>query len=221
MAVKRRMGPENSAVRTTVMDAVETVMREQGYAALSARSIAACAGLKYQIVFYYFETMDDLLLATYRRRTQRVFEHTEQALQSEQPLHAFWKASYESFDAALSLEYMAMSNHNATIRAETIAFGERIRRIVAERLANQFGSELPDVAAFTPLAISMAISAIGAVLAFEDALGISGGHSDTKALVEWCLHRLEPDARARKHASAEQRRGLSQRRKSPKQPRSG
>jgi AcrR family transcriptional regulator len=210
------MGPESSAVRSTLMDAVEAVMREQGYAALSVRSVAARAGLKYQIVFYYFETMDDLLLTTYRRRTQRVLERTEHALQSEQPLHAFWRASTDPFDGALSLEYMAMSNHNAVIRAETIAFGERIRRIVAERLSNRLGRELPEVAVLTPFAISMAVAAIGGILGFEDALGISGGHSQTKALVEWCLQRLEPGARADQHDPAEQRH--SRRRTGSKQP---
>ena len=192
MALKRRMGPENSAMRSTLMDAVEAVMRENGYAALSVRKIAARAGLKYQIVFYYFETMDDLLLTTYRRRTQKVLERTERALQSGQPLHAFWEASSDPFDAALSLEYMAMSNHNPAIRAETIAFGERIRRLVAQRLSGRLGPALPDVDVFTPFAISMAFSAIGGILGFEAALGISGGHPETKALVEWCLNRLEP-----------------------------
>ena len=116
MALKRRMGPESSATRTLLMDAVEAVMREQGYAALSARSVAARAGLKYQIVFYYFETMDDLLLAAYRRRTETVLQRSEQALTSERPLHAFWQVSSDPFDAALTLEYMAMSNHNQLIR---------------------------------------------------------------------------------------------------------
>lgn len=179
-------------MRSTLMDAVEAVMRENGYAALSVRKIAARAGLKYQIVFYYFETMDDLLLTTYRRRTQNVLERTEQALQSEQPLHAFWEASSDPFDAALSLEYMAMSNHNDAIRAETIAFGEHIRRIVAQRLSDRLGPALQNTETMTPFAVSMAIAAIGGILGFEAALGISGGHPETKALVEWWLNRLEP-----------------------------
>lgn len=180
-------------MRSTLMDAVEAVMRENGYAALSVRNIAARAGLKYQIVFYYFETMDDLLLTTYRRRTQKVLERTEQALQSEQPLQAFWEASSDPFDAALSLEYMAMSNHNPAIRAETITFGEHIRRTVAQRLSDRLGPALADSDVFTPFAVSMALAAIGGILGFEAALGISGGHPETKALVEWCLRHLEAD----------------------------
>ena len=192
-ASKRRMGPETSATRTQLMDAVEAVMRGDGYAALSARNVAARAGLKYQIVFYYFETMDDLLLAAYRRRTRTVRAKTEAALASPRPLHAFWEAASDPFDAALSLEYMALSNHNPLVRAETIAFGEQIRRLVAEQLGERLSQLVPEDAAFTPFAISLAISSIGGILGFEAALGIEGGHSQTRALVEWCLNRLEPN----------------------------
>jgi AcrR family transcriptional regulator len=191
--LKRRMGPETSATRVALMDAVEAVMREDGYAALSARKVAARAGLKYQIVFYYFETMDDLLLAAYRRRTETVRARTEAALASPRPLHAFWAAASDPFDAALSLEYMAMSNHNPLVRAETIAFGEQIRRMVADRLADRLSKGVPDEGVFTPFAISMVISSLGGILGFESALGISGGRDETRALVEWCLNRLEPE----------------------------
>lgn len=188
------MGPEDSATRFALMDAVEAVMREQGYAALSARSVAARAGLKYQLVFYYFKTMDDLLLAAYRRRTQTVLEQLEQALNSEAPLHSFWEASSNPFDAALSLEYMAMSNHNQVIRAETMAFGERFRRNVAEKLATRLKTTNLDPTIFSPLGLTVAINLMGSILGFDSALGISGGHRDVETIVAWCLRQLEPDA---------------------------
>src|SRR4051812_43127279 len=100
MAVKRRMAPENAGTRVLLMDAVEALMREQGYAVLSARAVAARAGLKYPTVFYYFETMDELLLATYRRRLKSVRERTEAALNSPRPLHALWDSLSEPSDAA-------------------------------------------------------------------------------------------------------------------------
>jgi AcrR family transcriptional regulator len=196
MAVKRRMGRENSATSTALMDAVEAVMREDGYAALSARCVARRADLKYQILFYYFETMDDLLLATYRRRTHTILRRTEEALNSVRPLHAFWETWSDPFDAALSLEYIALSNHNRLVRAETIEFGERIRRVVAEKLSQRLREASPDPTVFTPFGIIVAISMIGNVLGFESALGISGGHRETQNIVEWCLRQLEPDIAA-------------------------
>lgn len=193
MGTKRRMGPENSATRSLLMDAVEAVMREQGYAALSARSVAARAGLKYQIVFYYFATMDDLLLATYRRRTESVLARTEEALSCERPLHALWKASSDPFDASLSLEYMAMSNHNAVIREETISFGERIRQVVAERLRDRLEQASPDAATFTPMGVAVSVFLMGGIFGFESALGLSGGHRDVEAIVAWGLRQFEPE----------------------------
>jgi AcrR family transcriptional regulator len=191
---KRRMGPQSSAASTALMDAVEIVMREQGYAALSARAVAAQASLKYQIVFYYFATMDELYLATYRRRTQAVLQRTEDALSSNQPLHALWEAWADPSDAALSLEYIAMSNHNPVIRAETIGFGERIRRVVAERLTERLRGVTADPSVFTPFGITLALTSIGSLLGFESALGLSGGHREVEGIMRWCLQRLEPEA---------------------------
>lgn len=192
MAVKRRMGPESAATRTVLMDAVEAVMREQGYAALSARSVAARAGLKYQIVFYYFETMDALLLTTYLRRLQAVLRESEEAAKSDRPLHALWHAASNPFDAALTLEYMAMANHNPAIRAATIEYGEKIRRSVVDALSAKLPKGHQD-RAITPFGIYMAVNMVGSLLGFEAALGISGGHRETVALAEWCLRRLEPE----------------------------
>jgi AcrR family transcriptional regulator len=192
MTTKRRMGSENSATRTALMDAVEAVMREHGYAALSARTVATRAGLKYQIVFYYFETMDDLLLATYRRRTQAVLTRAERALESAQPLHALWMAHVDPSDAALSMEFMAMSNHNQVIRAETIAFGEQVRHLLADRLSGSLRDAGPDASVFTPLGVTLALTALGSILGFESALGLSGGHREAEAIARWFLQRLEP-----------------------------
>lgn len=192
----RRMGPANSATRTALMDATEALMREQGYAALSARAVAKHAGLKYQILFYYFETMDDLLLATYRRNAEIMWDRVQRALNADRPLHAFWRVWSDPFDGAVALEYMAMSSHNPVIRADKVAFGERIRQLVAAKLTKSLGRATPDPAVFTPFAISMVLASLGSILAFEDTLGLSGGHNETRALLEWCLNYLEPEPAA-------------------------
>ncbi len=190
MASTRRIGSQKSATRSALMDGVEAVMRELGYGALTARSVAGRAGLKHQLVYYYFKSMDELLMATYRRHTGRVSASIERAFQSPQPLHALWSVSSNPYDAVLNMEFMALANHNAAIRAETVAFGERIRRIGLEgfeRQLTQTGTP-PDVA--TPLAITLAVASLGMNVGMELALGISGGHSELHELVEWCLNRV-------------------------------
>jgi AcrR family transcriptional regulator len=191
MAVARRIGSENSATRAALMDGVEAVMRELGYGALTARSVAERAGLKHQLVYYYFETMDELLMATYLRHTGRVSEAIETAFQSSRPLHALWQVSSNPHDAVLNMEFMALANHNQAIRAETVAFGERIRRMGLEGIARNLGQSDGAPEAATPLALGIAVSALGMNLGMEATLGITGGHAELKALIQWCLDQLE------------------------------
>jgi AcrR family transcriptional regulator len=193
MAVKKRMGPETSAVRIALMDAVEEIMRDEGYAALSARNVARRANLKYQLVFYYFETMDALLLATYRRRAMTMRQRVEEALRSERPLHALWDIWSAPPDALLTIEYIAMANHNEAVRAETIAIGEQMRQAGISELAARLDQSRLESSVFSALAISHAVTGMACALGTESALGITLGHEDARALVEWCLNRLEPD----------------------------
>jgi AcrR family transcriptional regulator len=192
MASTRRMGPQNAATRTVLMDATEAVMREEGYAAVSSRRVAERAGVNQQTVYYYFQTMDDLLLEAFRRRTRTVYEKLSQAMSGDRPLHGFWHALADPFDAALTMEYLALANHNELIRLETIEFGERLRRMQVDQLLSHTGRQAPDEDACTPIALVMAITYIGHLLGFEATLGIRGGHKDLRTLVEWCLRKLEP-----------------------------
>lgn len=186
------MGPENAATRSDLMDAAEAVMREEGYAAVTSRRVAERAGLNQQTVYYYFQTMDDLLLAAYRRRTQRVQEMIEQAMASERPLHALWQTFSDPFDAALSMEYLALSNHNELIRRETIEFGERSRRIGLDKVAERLEQTTPDDESVAPIGVITAITYIVHLIGFEATLGLRGGHKEVRVLVEWCLRQLEP-----------------------------
>ncbi|MDB5725956.1 MAG: regulatory protein TetR [Novosphingobium sp.] len=188
------MGPETAQTRLQLMDATETVMRDEGYAAVTSRRVAEGAGVNQQTVYYYFETMDDLLVATYRRRIQKMEDSFEQALSSDHPLQAFWKASSEPNDAALTLEYLALSNHNALIRHETVEFGERSRRLYADRLAAPINANNPAPDVATPFAVVMAITYVAHLIGFEQSIGLQGGHAETTTLMNWCLSQLEPRA---------------------------
>jgi AcrR family transcriptional regulator len=190
MAVNRRIGAESSATRGWLMDAVETIMREEGYAALTARRVAERADLKHQLVFYYFENMDELLLATYRRHIERYRETMERTFASDRPLHAFWAANSNPHDAVLNAEFLAMSNHNEAVRAETIRFGEEFRRAMATLpLAREaYGKPISSAAAM------MMINFVGSLLGLEAAIGISGVHAEIRALVDWCVDQLEPNS---------------------------
>src|SRR5580693_6739527 len=56
-----------ASTREAILAAAETIMTEEGYAAVTSRRVAEKAGLKSQLVHYYFGTMDELFVAVYER----------------------------------------------------------------------------------------------------------------------------------------------------------
>ena len=82
-ASPRRIGAEDSKTRAQLLDAAELLLLEEGYAAVTSRRVAAKAGLKPQLVHYYFRTMDDLFLEVFRRRAEENLARFERAVAAD------------------------------------------------------------------------------------------------------------------------------------------
>jgi AcrR family transcriptional regulator len=199
------MGPQTAATRTVLMDATDDVMREEGYAAVTSRRVAERAGLNQQTVYYYFETMDDLLLAAFRRRSEQMVARAQEALSSERPLRALWQLSSDPYEGALTVEYLALANHNELIRREAIDFTARMRGLKDDAMAERIEAASPDPEAVTPLGLITALGFIAHLLAFEGALGIRTGHKDVRMLAEWGLRQFEPNGARPRPAPEPQR----------------
>jgi AcrR family transcriptional regulator len=185
------MGPQDSATWNALLDAAERVLRNEGYAAASSRRIAEEAGLKQQLVYYYFHTMDELLLAAFKRRTQRGLERLEKDIGSDRPLHALWQDYTTAADPRLAFEYMALANHHDAIREEVAAFLNTARRLQSERIARAYADKGVTPAPISPAAAAFLIGCITLLLRRETDIGVTIGHDDVKTFVEWCLKHFE------------------------------
>jgi AcrR family transcriptional regulator len=192
MASPRRLGSEDSETRARLLDATEALMLEQGYAAVTSRRVAARAGLKPQLVHYYFRSMDDLFLAAFRRRADRGLDRHARALASDRPLRAIWHAASDPRETALTLEFAALANHRKAISSEIARYAERFRRVQVEAIT--VALERHGVStAVPPVALHVAITGIIQMLAIEAGLGVTLGHAETVAMVERHLDQLEPE----------------------------
>jgi TetR/AcrR family transcriptional regulator len=185
----RRIGTENSATRAVLLEAAEKVIWGQGYAALTARKVAIKAGLKPQLVHYYFRTMDDLLLAVLRRNTEERLKHLAEAVFSDLPLQALWEMNRDSTSTALQMEFAALANHRPVIKAEVRRFAEKYRNIQIAALARHLelrGNSVP----VQPAVLAVLMTGLSQVLVREETLGMTVGHSDTEAFIEVWLRNL-------------------------------
>lgn len=185
-APRRRVGAENSATRTAILEATEQVLVEEGYAAASTRRVAARAGLKPSLVHYYFPTTDDLLVAVYRRSAEWANEELEKALADPDPLLALWRYTIDTTRTALMIEFIAMAAHRATLReamSEHAGQTHALQVAAVERALGERAKEVP------PVVLVAVISALGRSLVMESGMGTGYGHAEAREWFEGWLKR--------------------------------
>lgn len=198
MSSSRRIGTESSKTRAALLDATEQLMLEEGYASVSSRRVAARAGLKPQLVHYYFRTMDDLFLAVFRRRAEAGLARQAEVLASDQPLWALWDMARAAQDTRLTLEFTALGNHRKAVRAEIASYGEQFRAQQVEALTKHLTALGIDTDQWPPEAVLVLLASVSWFLVMEGSIGMTAGHDAAAAAVERALAQLEGE---RKRAS--------------------
>jgi AcrR family transcriptional regulator len=201
MTTPRRTGTENSTTRGFLLEVTERIVREEGYAAVSSRSVAKRAGVTPALIHYYFPTLDDLFLALFRRGAERNLQRNERVMTSPQPLRELWELMTEPTRTALLTEFMALANHRKSIRDEIAEYSRRSRRQQAELLASHLALHGHDQTEIPPPALLFLIGAVSRAFVAEEGLGLSEGHAEMRELVERLLRQFEP-AEADKPADA-------------------
>ncbi len=179
VAQTRRLGLEGSQTRARFIDAAEAVLRDEGLPSLTARQVAAKAGLKTQLLYYYFRTMDDLVLALVRRVNERRMERFEEALAAPEPLRALWALNSDPSGAALASEITSIATHREAIRAEIVRSAAQFRAMQVEAVARLMGVDTEKAAGLVMMAV-----ALSRMIVSESALGLTDGHKEGLAIVE-------------------------------------
>lgn len=193
----RRMGPAGSATWNLILDAAEGILLEEGYAALTSRRIAERIGIKQRLVYYYFHTMDDIVVEGFRRMSKRELERLANALQAELPLHEVWGICIHTTDSRLISEFMALANRNEGVRREVIHFIEQSRALQVEALGRAVKNKRGGVAGLPPVVITFMATSLALALTRESQLGVSMGHRETERAISEALASLEPVAAPR------------------------
>jgi AcrR family transcriptional regulator len=203
---ERRIGGPDAKNRDVLLDAAEQLMIEEGYAAVTSRRVASKAGLKSQLVHYYFHTMDDLFLALFQRRAEEGLRRQQELLAEERPLHALWDFSTDNTSAAFTMEMSALANHRKTIQAEVVRYSEAFRaaQLAAVTAILKRYQIPPDVC--SPAVLVVLMTAVGRITGLEQNMGFSLGHKETLAWLEHYVSELE-DTQGKARRATRKKRG--------------
>ena len=183
----RRIGAADSATRSQLLDAAEQLLLEEGYAAVTSRRIGAAAGLKPQLVHYYFRTMDDLFLEVFRRRAEENLGRFEQGVAGGASLREVWDLTADLRGATFLVEFVALANHRKAIRAEIARYAERFRTAQLAALTTALEQAGIGEDQLPPAAALLLMTGVTQVMGIERRLGVRSGHDETLAFIEQTL----------------------------------
>ena len=185
----RRIGATDSATRAQLLDAAEQLLLEEGYAAVTSRRIGAAAGLKPQLVHYYFRTMDDLFLEVFRRRAEENLGRFEQGVAGGATLREVWDLTADVRGATFLVEFAALANHRKAIRAEIARYAERFRVAQLAAVTAALAAAGIDDDTLPPVVALLLMTGVTQVMGIERRMGVRAGHQETVAFIEQLLDR--------------------------------
>jgi AcrR family transcriptional regulator len=187
----RRAATDDSTTRNAILDAAEALMVREGYAAVTSRRVATVASVDSALVYYYFDTMDGLFLALFRRGADRSFNRLDEVLTSPQPLWGFWELIHDRSSSERTMEFIALANHRKVIKGEIADYSRKFRRRELELLADVLVGYGLDPNQWPASTIVLSLSGISRFLLIEEAFGVNIGHAETVAVIEREIAALE------------------------------
>lgn len=180
----RRIGSQDSKTRLQLLDAAERLLNAEGYAAVTSRRVAAEAGLKPQLVHYYFRTMDDLFLEVFRRRADENIARFERSIAEDGSLRNIWRLNADPRGGAFTMEFAALANHRKAIRVEVARYAERYRAAQVTAVGAALAAHGIGENHLPPVVAVLAMTGLSQMLALEGALGVTAGHDTALDFVE-------------------------------------
>ena len=196
MAAPRAAKDKDTGTRRRLIEATAQVIRDEGYAAATTRRIAAAAGVRSALVYYYFDTLDDLFVAVLRSGADAALARMREAIATDDPLRALWLINSDSRLTGLNTEFMALANHRKAVGIELKAYSERVRDIESTAMAGVLRAHGVDMEEFPPVVMSMLLTQSARSLCNEEAVGVTEGHAEFRRFVERFLHRFGTDPAA-------------------------
>ena len=186
-----KVSTARSAAETALLDAAERLLVDVGYAGITTRRLAEEAGVNHGLVHYYFGSIENLLIRTLERFTERLIERQRAMYSDDVPFIEKWRTSmrflieedvrYEK----VWLELQALSWNRPGMRERLALVDHQWRSVLIDAFAEpreEFDVDMP----LDALVSLVATFNIGIMV--ERLSGVTTGHAE---LIEWIDRFLE------------------------------
>jgi AcrR family transcriptional regulator len=176
-----------SAAETALLDAAERLLVDVGYAGITTRRLAEEAGLNHGLVHYYFGSIENVLIRTLERFTQRLIERQRAMYATNIPFIEKWRTAmrylveddvrYEK----VWLELQALGWNHEELRDRLTAVEAEWRAVLTDAFVQpreELGLGIP-LDALVSLVVTFNLGII-----IERLSGITTGHEELLAWID-------------------------------------
>jgi AcrR family transcriptional regulator len=180
-----------SAAEDALLDAAERLLVDIGYSGITTRRLAEEAGVNHGLVHYYFGSIENVLVRTLERFTERLIERQALMYAADIPFIEKWRTAmrflveedvrYEK----VWLELQALAWNRDEMRDRLTSVDAQWRAVLTEAFAqprDELGIDMP-LEALVTLVVTFNFGVI-----VERLSGINTGHAE---LLEWIDRFLE------------------------------
>ena len=180
-----KVSTARSAAEDSLLDAAERVLVETGYASITTRRLAEEAGVNHGLVHYYFGSVENLLVRTLERFTERLITRQQEMYAADMPFLEKWRTAMRylmSEDVAYEkvwVELQALAWNQPDLRERLARVNAEWRAVLTEAFEEphrELGIEMP-LDALVSLVMTFNIGII-----VERLGSIETGH---KELLDW------------------------------------
>jgi AcrR family transcriptional regulator len=174
-----------SAAEEALLDAAERLLVDVGHSGITTRRLAEEAGVNHGLVHYYFGSIENVLVRTLERFTQRLTERQRELYAAESPFIEKWRMAMRyliSEDVTYEkvwLELQALAWNRPELQEPLARVNAEWRAVLIEAFEEphrELGIEMP-LDALVSLVLTFNIG-----IMVERLGGIETGHAD---LLEW------------------------------------
>lgn len=182
------------------LDAAERLLVREGAAGISTRQLAAEAGQNHGLVHYYFGSVDELLLQTLERFTDRILERQRALYATGAPFVEKWRAAMGYIEEDLAAGYPkvwaeleALAWNHPEMRDRLSRVNDDWRTLLRDALAEASDEYGLDDSRFSAEALAALVMQFQKGLLNERLLGFDRGHAELLATIDAWLASLKAE----------------------------
>lgn len=185
---ERRLGKNDSKKKRDMIYAAYEIMLSEGVSSISASQVAKKINLKGATVHYYFQSIDDLIVAAFEISSDNLRSSLREAALQGNVMSTMWNLSRNG--GAHILEMLALGMRRPRI-------GEAVRKVAEEFRETAIGLIEQDLgrrgikADVPPVLTAIVFGGIAQTLSIDRALGMTLGHAVVDAHIKGWFDRYE------------------------------